>query len=500
MGVVMRQGIKYSIVTYVFMVISIFAAMFLYPHNKDLYGTLNFFVDMTMLLTPVLLLGSSMVSVKFFPEMKMRNESSNTLLSTGFIAIVISTIGVVALGYLFYPLLQQIYSQKSLIINVGDYIWIFIPLLLIVCVYSFLILHISNFKLIVVPKLVQSSWRVSLPVIFLLVWLEFVSVEIGLGLVIAHFLLATLALLFYLNKLEKIKISFGKKTLDFIKRKDVLTYGGFALLTSLGSSLAFKLDSVMVTTMLDTTNNGIFAIANRISSMIIVPSLAIIGIASPIISEAMKKKHMDEVQDIYRRSSEVLTIAGVIMLSGLAVIIFDLYGLIVGGDEMIAAGAIYVVGFVALARFIDMTTSVNSQIISMSEQFRFNLYFLLTLAVMNTVLNIVLIPMMGIKGAALATLISLASFNLLKLTFIKVRFDMWPFSMKTVLIIGIGVVSVFLVSQMATLIQVPKVLGMGIKGALVVSLIFSALYFPKVSLDFNHAVNVGIRRAQGIFK
>ena len=499
MGVVIRQGIKYVAVSYAFMLISILASLFLFPLNTDLYGIFTFFVDTAMLLLPLALLGIGMVSLKYFPEYYKKSGSGNDLVTAGILVIVVGVSLISIVGFLFHDALVELYRDKSGILDISAYLWMIIPMLIVIGLQNFLAAHSTNYRRTAYPKFIQSLWRFSFPLIFIGVHFNFISAELGLMLALVHFLLATMLLFGFLHRLDPLRIRFSDQVFSFIRRKDVLIYGLFAMLTSLGSSLAFKLDTFMVTTLLDTANTGVYAIGNRIGSVIAVPTMAILGIVTPIISSAMRDKRFDEIQSVYRRSSEVLTIAGVIMLAGLAVIAHDLFSLMYKGEEMIRNGALQVVALIALARLIDMMTSVNGQIISLSAFFKFNLYFLIFLGVANMVLNLVLIPRMGISGAALATFISLASFNVIKVLFIKRTLDMWPFTRTTFVILLTGVCATGCILFFGRFLPFPSYINIVCKGALVVLMITLILYFFDVSSDFNHAIGAAIKRIRAVF-
>jgi len=86
---------------------------------------------------------------------------------------------------------------------------------------------------------------------------------------------------------------------------------------------------------------------------------------------------------------------------------------------------------VGAAKLVDMGTSINNQIINFSKYYRFGFVAIILMAFFNVLANLMLIPEYGIVGAALATLISLGLYNLLKMLFIQWRFKMHPFGIKT---------------------------------------------------------------------
>ena len=62
------------------------------------------------------------------------------------------------------------------------------------------------------------------------------------------------------------------------------------------------------------------------------------------------------------------------------------------------------------------------------------------------VTNWYFIQLYGIEGAAIATGITLAIFNIIKLVFLKVRVGLWPFSWKNLSILVIAVVTFGMIS------------------------------------------------------
>lgn len=84
--------------------------------------------------------------------------------------------------------------------------------------------------------------------------------------------------------------------------------------------------------------------------------------------------------------------------------------------------------FLCIAKLFDMVTSINSFILIYSKYYKYNLVFLLILALMNIVFNYHFITQYGIVGAALGTMISVFIYNIIKLIFIQMKFRINPFS------------------------------------------------------------------------
>jgi O-antigen/teichoic acid export membrane protein len=79
-----------------------------------------------------------------------------------------------------------------------------------------------------------------------------------------------------------------------------------------------------------------------------------------------------------------------------------------------------------------MGTGVNSQIIGTSTFWRFEFVSGIVLLSLAVPLNYFLVKEYGIIGAGYSTLISLSVYNFIRIVFLKRKFNMQPFSMKTV--------------------------------------------------------------------
>ena len=114
---------------------------------------------------------------------------------------------------------------------------------------------------------------------------------------------------------------------------------------------------------------------------------------------------------------------------------------IIPNGERYKSGKIVIL-LLGASKLFDMLTSINQYIIAYSKHFRYNLYFLLVLAVVNVVANLTLIPQFELAGAALATLLSVVLFNIFKTYFVYAKFKIHPFQRK----IGYTIlISIFLI-------------------------------------------------------
>ena len=84
---------------------------------------------------------------------------------------------------------------------------------------------------------------------------------------------------------------------------------------------------------------------------------------------------------------------------------------------------------------IDMGTGVNQQIIGTSTLWRFEFLCGVILLSLAIPLNIILVKRYGIIGAAYSNLIAFSIYNLIRLYFLWVKFNLMPFSARTIYVI-----------------------------------------------------------------
>jgi O-antigen/teichoic acid export membrane protein len=267
----------------------------------------------------------------------------------------------------------------------------------------------------------------------------------------------------------------------------MLIYGFFGMLGSMGSVMVLKIDSIMISSLKDFGNNGLFSIGANIANIISAPTIAISAITGPIISQAWHNNDLKQVNSIYRNSSIVLLIMGFLALLLLYYCMPDLIALFPKGQDF---SSLYLVTLIlAVAKVFDMAAGVNDQIIVYSNYYKFSLISMLCLGVINVTLNYYFIAILdlGILGAALATSISLLLFNLIKFMFIWSKMKIQPFSFDTLRLIVLAAF-VWLVIRFIPFNYL-GIIDLILKGFIIVGLYLPAVYYLKISEQFNLLIN-----------
>jgi O-antigen/teichoic acid export membrane protein len=204
---------------------------------------------------------------------------------------------------------------------------------------------------------------------------------------------------------------------------------GFMLLAGIGSNVVTKVDAFMISSMIGLGSTGIYTISFFMTSIIEIPSRATLQISAPFVSESLENNDIPRLKDLYVRYSANQAIIGGLLLVLLWANINSIFELMPNG-EVYAAGK-YVVLFIGLGKLIDVTTGINNLILVYSKYHRYLILFVLILGVVTVAGNFILIPILGISGAALASLSSFFILNAVVIFFIYRKLRIQPFTFKT---------------------------------------------------------------------
>jgi len=164
-----------------------------------------------------------------------------------------------------------------------------------------------------------------------------------------------------------------------------------------------------------TTQAGIYAVMVRLSDLVVFGLTAANAIAAPMISEYYHAGRHFELQRTVRLAAYASFAFA--LLSGIGLILFS--GLIIGffGDEFVAGRTAL---FILLAgQLVSALTGPVGYLMSMTGHHNRMAMIQGIAAVLNLLLNVVLIPRYGMEGAAMATAVTLILWNVWMLIFVR---------------------------------------------------------------------------------
>ena len=246
-----------------------------------------------------------------------------------------------------------------------------------------------------------------------------------------------------------------------------------------------RIPALMIGSMVGLSMVGVYNLYYYVGSMIYVPMRALSRISVPVIATAWRDNDLKKINDIYRRTSLIQLILGLIIYIGVIINKHNLFYFLKNSE--------YVVNFIffpiiGLGILIDVAVGLNSEIIVNSPKYKYDSVFNVVLFLVSVIANYILIPISGGIGAAMGFVLAYFSFNFLKWLFLYRKYGMQPFDYKQLIVLFLGGV-VFLIGDNIPVID-NVFLDIIIRSS-IVSLIYGvAILVFRISPDLNERFTV----------
>jgi O-antigen/teichoic acid export membrane protein len=293
-------------------------------------------------------------------------------------------------------------------------------------------------QLPVVPALVREvGVRGLLAVGLILLYTQYFSFDWYVRSIVLTYVFALVATLLYLKSKNILFLKPSRSFFAHHRINDMMVYGGFVLMGNASGAIIANIDGLMVSAYSGLKSTGVYTIAFFIAQVVEIPKRSLSQVLVPLVSEANKNNDIPKLRELYKKSSINQLIMGGSIFLCVWCNIENIFQLIPNGHLYVAGK--WVVFYIGLAKLFDMATGINSEIIGTSKYYKFDLVFYIFLSIVGIVANVILIPLLGITGAAIASAISVFLFNTARFIFIAKLFTMQPFSFSTVVVIMLGV-------------------------------------------------------------
>lgn len=361
--------------------------------GPELYGLWSQIYITVALLPPILTLAFGNAIVRY-----LSHEENKKILSQEITAMLFTILTLTV----FVIIIASLFSyQISIFLFKNSSFAIFVPLMIIwagaYSLFSFLIAYLrskSRIKFLSILNLANSATQLSL--IFILTYLT----HSMLFIVISQLLIQiTFLIIIYVTIFND--LGFGRPNFGHINR-----YLSFSLPQIPSAILLWILnyvDRYLILFYLSLVEVGIYSVSYNLGWIISFFYSPLGFVVYPILSKNWEKSRFDEVKKYLEYSTKIfLTLAlpaslGLYVLSVPILKILTTSQFVTGGEITFLIAFGYV--FYGLYQ-------INAYIILLIQQTKWIPLMILLSSIINIILNIILIPKIGINGAAFATLIS----------------------------------------------------------------------------------------------
>ena len=407
------------------------------------YGLTNIFIAVGNVMFAFANLGMVSVVYKFYPYYNDNlPKKKNDLLTWTLLVSIFGFCCVILAGIVFKDFVVRKFGGNSPEF-IRYYFWVF-PFGFTLMIFSMLEVFAWNIRKSIFTTFLRELFfrLITLFLIFLLSFKFISSFDTFIKMYAFSYGVVALCLLSYLIWKKEFNITFSISRVTKKFHRKMVSMASLIYVGSTIYTIATFIDAIIIMSLLGTDAVGIFSLGFVVSGLVQAPQRGAIAASIPVLSKAWKDKDFEKINLIYQRSGINLLIASL----GIFLIVWLNYVDAVHTFKLKPAylDSQWIFFFLGLARVVDLGTGVNSQIIGTSTFWRFEFISGMVLLALAVPFNYYLVKHYGIIGAGYSTLISYSVYNMIRIGFLKKKFNMHPFSMKTVYAILLAFASYFI--------------------------------------------------------
>jgi len=438
MGIIKRQAYTGTALSYLGVVIGYITTAVLFPEYLTTaeIGLLAVFMSYAYIFAQLATLGLTRITIVFFPYFRDREKNHH-----GFFPLMI----LISLAGLVISLVVVFFLKKLLISNSNDQSTLFADYFnylfpLVIVTLLFLVMDTFNTTLfnavrgIFLKEFVQRLAIMASVVLYILTWVRF---DQFVMLFVISLSIPGVVLLFYVVKNREFRFRPMYSPLMKEKAGLMTNIGLNGIFIGFSGMIILFVDRIIVERILGLGPTGIYTTMSYFATLISIPSRALLKISDPVIAQSWKNNDLESLNDNYYRSSLHQFLIGSLLMIG----IWGNIGNILRMLPPEYADGKFVVLFLAFAFLLDMLTGTATYILANSKYYHYQTYYILILFILIIISNLLLIPVWGLVGAAVATLVSKIIANLIRHWMLQKKFGLQPYNAKFLLIALIAGIS-----------------------------------------------------------
>lgn len=206
-----------------------------------------------------------------------------------------------------------------------------------------------------------------------------------------------------------------KKETISISTFELIKIASPMLFSSLFIYLLNYTNIIMIGIIIDETQVGIYRIAYQIGSVGFLIIISVSTIITPKIAELFGKGDLVELKLLIQKSTKLITILTIPIV--VVLIISSKYILSFWGQEVITGSTALII--IAIGVLLSAIAGNVDQILNMTNNQLILRNITITSFIFNVILSFILIPLYGIEGAAISSLITNVLINILCIYYVK---------------------------------------------------------------------------------
>lgn len=420
----LRKGISASFLIQIAALVIGFGSSWLLAKliGAEGYGVYTYVFSWVTLLSGIAWLGFDDLLIRDVAiyRSKKRLNLLKGLLQTALVATAIAAILLTLLAYLGIELLSYFQTFTGFSFDISfltDSSKKQALLIAFAAILPMTLMLILQFALVGAKEIVKAQIAEKLfkPITFLLAVLgiyycsnrEITAIEVVEANVVVIFAGCLVAYFFFHQKLL---VPYRSMKAEYQQKVWWAAAVGFALVNTL-NLVYIKADVVMLGTIAGAESVGVYSIASKFSELLRFFLAIVYLVVSPMIADMWAAGKLEELQVLATRSAR-----GVLVLALPMVVVFWFLGEWILGFYGVEFRAGYrALLILSLGQLFNLACGIGANLLLMTGHERATFWGLLLSTVVNLFFNALLIPSMGMNGAAIATVLGVVVWNVILL-------------------------------------------------------------------------------------
>ncbi len=479
---IQRQTIKGSIYTYIGVFLGFVINVFIFAKllKTEEIGFLKLLVHFVLIFSNVAALGFNSVITRLFTYFRDKEKNHNGFLFLTFFVIFIGFLLFLIIFIFLKPILLENYSDADLFIKYIDFI---IPFTFFYLIFTVLDTYNKVLYDIILGIFFKEIFiRILVLISVVLYFFSYINFHQFVIFYVISFCSPAVFIILVLIYRREFNL-FPR--LDFLTKemkKNMFSVSVFGLITGLSAMAISSIDTLMLASIVDLQNLGIYNICFYFGTIILIPSRALLKITSAVIADLWKKNDIESIKIIYQKTCINQTLVALLFFVGIWGNVDNIFRILEGFES-----GKYVIFFISVANLIAMIAGTNGVIIDTSKYYKVHTYLILMFVGIIIITNYIFIPIYGIVGAAFASMISTLFFNFSKYLFLHIKFNMKVFNYKYIILFSIAFFSYFAVFFIKSFENL--YFDIFIRSSIIFIIYLSAVYFFRISDDINKKIS-----------
>ena len=424
MGIVLKQSFTNTLILFLGFAIGGINVLFLYTHflHEDYFGLITFLLSAANIILPLLVFGMQHTIIKYYTSYKTKIEQDGFLITTLILPLVV-IIPLALIGTLFYQSIANWLSSENILIKDYTYL-IFITAIFMGYFEVFYSWTKVQYNSVFGNFIKEIFTRICTSFLLIAVYFNWLTNEQFIYAVVIVYGIRTLIMKLYAMYVYMPKLVFKIPA----NLKEILSFSLYIIIAGSASGILLEIDKFMIPQIEKIAEVAYYSVGIYIASVVAIPTRAMQQITNPITAKEMNSNNIIEVEKLYKQSSINLLVVGGLLFLLINLNITDVYEII---NKPEYTKGIWIVLIISIAKIMELALGTGNAILVNSKFYKIFFYLSLAMAVSVIILNRWLIGLIGINGAAMATLIVVLVYGFIKIMFIKSKLKIQPFSKNT---------------------------------------------------------------------